>query len=39
MRLVVGIINVSNFTQNAKVLLAIGAAIWLSSIHAGADLP
>ena len=33
-RLVVGIINVSNFTQNAKVLLASGAAIWLSNIIA-----
>ena len=31
-RLVVGIINVSSFTQNAKVLLASGAAIWLSNI-------
>jgi hypothetical protein len=33
-RLVVGIIDVSNFTQNAKVLLASGAAIWLSNIIA-----
>src|SRR5580692_12008467 len=33
-RLVVGIINVSSFTQNAKVLLASGAAIWLSNIIA-----
>jgi len=31
-RLVVGIINVSSFTQNAKVLLASGGAIWLSNI-------
>jgi hypothetical protein len=30
--LVVGIINVSSFTQNAKVLLASGGAIWLSNI-------
>jgi uncharacterized membrane protein len=33
-RLVVGIVDVSNFTQNAKVLLASGAAIWLSNIIA-----
>jgi uncharacterized membrane protein len=33
-RLVVGIINTSSFTQNAKVLLASGAAIWLSNIIA-----
>jgi hypothetical protein len=33
-RLVVGIVNVSNFTQNAKVLLASGGAIWLSNIIA-----
>jgi hypothetical protein len=33
-RLVVGIINVSSFTQNAKVLLASGASIWLSNIIA-----
>ena len=33
-RLVVGIINVSSFTQNAKVLLASGACIWLSNIIA-----
>jgi uncharacterized membrane protein len=33
-RLVVGILNVSSFTQNAKVLLASGAAIWLSNIIA-----
>jgi hypothetical protein len=33
-RLVVGIINVSTFTQNAKILLASGAAIWLSNIIA-----
>jgi uncharacterized membrane protein len=33
-RLVIGIIDVSNFTQNAKVLLASGAAIWLSNIIA-----
>jgi hypothetical protein len=31
-RLVIGIIDVSSFTQNAKVLLASGAAIWLSNI-------
>jgi len=31
-RLVVGIINTSSFTQNAKVLLASGAAIWLTNI-------
>jgi hypothetical protein len=31
-RLVVGIIDVSSFTQDAKVLLASGAAIWLSNI-------
>src|SRR6202034_957567 len=33
-RLVVGIINVSSFTQDAKVLLASGACIWLSNIIA-----
>jgi uncharacterized membrane protein len=33
-RLVVGIVNVSNFTQDAKVLLAAGAAIWLTNIIA-----
>jgi hypothetical protein len=33
-RLVIGIIDVSNFTQNAKVLLASGAAVWLSNIIA-----
>jgi uncharacterized membrane protein len=33
-RLVVGIINVSNFTQNARVLLASGACVWLSNIIA-----
>jgi hypothetical protein len=33
-RLVVGIIDVSSFTQNAKVLLASGADIWLSNIIA-----
>ena len=33
-RLVVGIIDVSNFTQDAKVLLASGAAIWLTNIIA-----
>jgi hypothetical protein len=33
-RLVVGIVDVSNFTQDAKVLLASGAAIWLSNIIA-----
>jgi len=33
-RLVVSIINTSSFTQNAKVLLASGAAIWLSNIIA-----
>jgi hypothetical protein len=33
-RLVVGIIDVSNFTQDAKVLLASGAAVWLSNIIA-----
>ena len=33
-RLVVGIVDVSNFTQNAKVLLASGAAIWLANIIA-----
>jgi uncharacterized membrane protein len=33
-RLVVGIVNVSSFTQNAKVLLASGASIWLSNIIA-----
>ena len=34
MRLVIGIVDVSNFTQNAKVLLASGAAIWLTNIIA-----
>jgi hypothetical protein len=33
-RLVVGIIDVSSFTQDAKVLLASGAAIWLSNVIA-----
>jgi hypothetical protein len=33
-RLVAGILNVSSFTQDAKVLLASGAAIWLSNIIA-----
>jgi len=33
-RLVVGIVNTSSFTQNAKVLLASGAAIWLTNIIA-----
>jgi hypothetical protein len=33
-RLVVGIIDTSSFTQNAKVLLASGAAIWLTNIIA-----
>jgi uncharacterized membrane protein len=33
-RLVIGIVDVSNFTQNAKVLLASGAAIWLTNIIA-----
>ena len=33
-RLVIGIIDVSKFTQDAKVLLASGAAIWLSNIIA-----
>jgi hypothetical protein len=33
-RLVIGIINVSSFTQDAKVLLASGGAIWLSNIIA-----
>jgi hypothetical protein len=33
-RLVVGILDVSSFTQDAKVLLASGAAIWLSNIIA-----
>ncbi len=33
-RLVVGIVDVSIFTQNAKVLLASGAAIWLTNIIA-----
>jgi hypothetical protein len=33
-RLVVGIVDVSSFTQNAKTLLAAGAAIWLSNIIA-----
>ena len=31
-RLVVGIVDVSNFTQNAKTLLAAGSAIWLTNI-------
>ena len=31
-RLVVGIIDVSNFTQDAKVVLASGATIWLSNV-------
>ena len=33
-RLVVGIVDVSSFTQDAKVLLASGGAIWLSNIIA-----
>ncbi len=33
-RLVVSIINVSSFTQDAKLLLASGGAIWLSNIIA-----
>jgi uncharacterized membrane protein len=33
-RLVIGIVDVSNFTQDAKVLLASGAAIWLTNIIA-----
>ena len=33
-RLVIGIVDTSSFTQNAKVLLASGAAIWLSNIIA-----
>jgi hypothetical protein len=33
-RLVVGIIDTSSFTQNAKVLLASGAAIWVTNIIA-----
>ena len=33
-RLVVGIVDVSSFTQNAKVLLASGAAVWLTNIIA-----
>jgi hypothetical protein len=33
-RLVVGIVDVSNFTQDAKVLLASGAAIWITNIIA-----
>ena len=33
-RLVVGIIDTSSFTQNAKVLLASGGAIWLSNVIA-----
>ncbi len=33
-RLVIGIVNTAGFTQNAKVLLASGAAIWLSNIIA-----
>jgi hypothetical protein len=33
-RLIVGIIDTSSFTQNAKVLLASGAAIWLTNIIA-----
>ena len=31
-RLVAGIVNVSSFTQDAKVLLASGGAIWLTNI-------
>jgi hypothetical protein len=33
-RLVIGIIDTSSFTENAKVLLASGAAIWLTNIIA-----
>ena len=33
-KLVAGIVDVSNFTQNARVLLASGAAIWLSNVIA-----
>jgi hypothetical protein len=33
-RLVIGIVDVSSFTQNAKVLLASGADIWLANIIA-----
>lgn len=33
-RLVIGIVDVSNFTQDAKVLLASGGAIWLTNIIA-----
>ncbi len=33
-RLVIGIVDVSTFTQDAKVLLASGAAIWLTNIIA-----
>ena len=33
-RLVVGIVDVSSFTQNARVLLASGGAIWLTNIIA-----
>jgi len=33
-RLVAGIINTSSFTQNAKVLLASGGAIWFTNILA-----
>jgi hypothetical protein len=33
-RLVVAIINVSQFTNNAKVLLASGGAIWLTNVIA-----
>jgi uncharacterized membrane protein len=33
-RLVVGIVNASNFTQDAKLLLAAGGAIWLTNIIA-----
>ncbi len=33
-KLVVGIVDVSSFTQNARVLLASGAAIWLSNVIA-----
>ena len=33
-RLVVGIVDTSSFTQNAKVLLAAGGAIWLTNIIA-----
>ena len=33
-RLVIGIVDVSSFTQDAKVLLASGGAIWLTNIIA-----